>query len=237
MEPTQLHWREWGAGDRIALLIHGIMTDGSSWGRIAPSLVERGYRVLAPDLRGHGQSPRSDDYAWPVFANDIAAHLGDAPIDIAIGHSLGGGVLGALSDRLSISRFIYVDPAWDLPVQGRPDDPEMFAQMASGTDAEVMALFAAWPEEERKIQLEAVRRWDPETARGLLRSGKVYAIPRFAGRPALVVTAENSILVPAEQQRKLVEQGFVVRGAGTPDHAPHRLDPQGFVSLVADWIE
>lgn len=56
----QLHTREWGTGDRTALLVHGIMSDSRTWRRVGPALAERGYRVLAVDLRGHGRSPRGE---------------------------------------------------------------------------------------------------------------------------------------------------------------------------------
>lgn len=236
MSSLPLHWHEWGEGERIALLVHGIMTDGTSWRSFAPLLAEKGYRVLAPDLRGHGSSPRSDDYTWPIFAMDVADRMEGVSIEIAFGHSLGGAVLGVLHDRLSVGRFVYVDPAWDLPVEGREDDPDHFAQMASATDADLMASYPLWPQEEREVELQAVRRWDPDTARGVLRHGRVFAIPRSVERPSLVITAQNSVLVPVEQQRKLAEAGFVVRCAGTPDHAPHRVDPRRFLSLVSDWI-
>ena len=42
---------------RTAVLVHGIARAAGSWWRVAEALVERGYYCLAPDLRGHGQSP------------------------------------------------------------------------------------------------------------------------------------------------------------------------------------
>ena len=54
----KLHVTEWGEGPRTAVLIHGITSEGATWGRVAPRLAERGYRMLAPSLRGHGPSPR-----------------------------------------------------------------------------------------------------------------------------------------------------------------------------------
>ncbi|MEV2226577.1 alpha/beta fold hydrolase, partial [Nocardia vinacea] len=58
---ADLHMRQWGEGNRVAVLVHGMTTDSGSWWRLGPVLAERGYRVLAPDLPGHGCS-RLGDY-------------------------------------------------------------------------------------------------------------------------------------------------------------------------------
>lgn len=55
----RLHTTTWGSGDRIALLVHGLMADHRTWRRVGPALSERGYRVVAVDLRGHGASGRA----------------------------------------------------------------------------------------------------------------------------------------------------------------------------------
>jgi pimeloyl-ACP methyl ester carboxylesterase len=40
------------------VLVHGVTSSSRTWWRVGPALAERGYRVLAVDLRGHGASPR-----------------------------------------------------------------------------------------------------------------------------------------------------------------------------------
>jgi pimeloyl-ACP methyl ester carboxylesterase len=54
----QLHLRTWGKGDRVVVLIHGLSSHATSWDGVGTSLAERGFRVVAPDLRGHGSSTR-----------------------------------------------------------------------------------------------------------------------------------------------------------------------------------
>ncbi|NJL45744.1 MAG: alpha/beta hydrolase [Leptolyngbyaceae cyanobacterium SM2_3_12] len=49
-----LSYLEWGAGDLI-LLLHGLGDHGGVWQGLAPTLADR-YHVIAPDLRGHGDS-------------------------------------------------------------------------------------------------------------------------------------------------------------------------------------
>jgi pimeloyl-ACP methyl ester carboxylesterase len=86
-------YRDEGAGE-VLLLIHGMGGDSSSWRALVPILSKK-YRVIAPDLLGHGQSdkPRGD-YSLGAFAvclRDLLDALGISKATV-IGHSLGGGV-------------------------------------------------------------------------------------------------------------------------------------------------
>src|SRR3978361_21200 len=93
-------------------LIHGMVSDSTTWARAAGQLAEHGHRVLAPDLLGHGDSDKPDDgYQLADFADSLAALLTelDAPDASAarlaalppelgahdatvVGHSFGGAV-------------------------------------------------------------------------------------------------------------------------------------------------
>lgn len=96
----ELFVHEWGAGDRIALLLHGLQDVGATWDAVAPVLVDAGFHVLAPDLRGFGDSGRVADsgyYHFPDYVFDVAelvdAVSPRAPIAL-VGHSMGGTVAG-----------------------------------------------------------------------------------------------------------------------------------------------
>ncbi|OBK13697.1 alpha/beta fold hydrolase [Mycobacterium asiaticum] len=86
-------YRDEGAGE-VLLLIHGIGGSSNHWQAIIPALAKR-YRVIAPDLLGHGQSdkPRGDYSlgAFAVLLRDFLDAL-DIPRVTIIGHSLGGGI-------------------------------------------------------------------------------------------------------------------------------------------------
>ncbi|MFL6072466.1 MAG: alpha/beta fold hydrolase [Mycobacteriales bacterium] len=61
-----------GAGTRTVVLLHGWMSAGTVWRRPAAALAARGYRVVALDLRGHGQSSRPvEGYTLPDYASDL----------------------------------------------------------------------------------------------------------------------------------------------------------------------
>ena len=95
-DEARLAYQETGQG-RPLILIHGHMARGTHWveSGLAGSLAGRGYRVIMPDLRAHGDSARPHDpasYPPDVLADDGLAlidHLGLADYDLA-GHSLGG---------------------------------------------------------------------------------------------------------------------------------------------------
>ena len=54
----RFHVAECGAGERLALCLHGFPELWYSWRHQMPLLAKLGYRVWAPDLRGYGQSER-----------------------------------------------------------------------------------------------------------------------------------------------------------------------------------
>lgn len=100
-------------GDRVAyldegqgeviLLLHGMAGSSQTWRSVLRPL-SRKYRVIAPDLLGHGQSakPRSDYSlgAFAVWLRDLLDELGVAQATV-VGHSLGGGVA---------MQFVYQHP-------------------------------------------------------------------------------------------------------------------------------
>ena len=93
---TKLAYRELGQG-RPVVLIHGYFSNAmTNWVRYghAAAIAERGFRVIMPDLRGHGDSAKPQDPA--AYPPDILADDGFALIE-ALGlasYALGGYSLG-----------------------------------------------------------------------------------------------------------------------------------------------
>lgn len=87
-----LVYRTAGEGPCL-LLIHGITQDSRTWDHLVPLL--DGYRIVAPDLPGHGRSTNPPgDHSMGGYASalrDLLLAL-DIPGATVIGHSLGGGV-------------------------------------------------------------------------------------------------------------------------------------------------
>jgi pimeloyl-ACP methyl ester carboxylesterase len=107
----KLETTTWGDGPRRALIVHGISSNRSGWWRFGPDLAGLGYRVVAPDLRGHGESPKSDRMLIEDYRDDLMA-LGEG-WDLVLGHSLGGAiVLAALEIApAGTARLVLQDPA------------------------------------------------------------------------------------------------------------------------------
>jgi pimeloyl-ACP methyl ester carboxylesterase len=87
-------YRMAGEGPAV-VLVHGLAGSSTTWRYVMPVLVENGYKVIAPDLLGHGQSakPRGD-YSLGAYASGIRDLMVALDVDKAsfVGHSLGGGV-------------------------------------------------------------------------------------------------------------------------------------------------
>lgn len=234
----KLHTQEWGSGDRVALLVHGIMSDHRTWRRVGPALAERGYRVIAVDQRGHGRSPRGtgrtaqERYALEAYAEDLVETL-PAGAELAVGHSLGGiSLLGAV-ERLKPARAVYVDPAWQF---GRVEgvDPRMFVEFRHATREQITALNPRWEAADVDVELATLAVWDEESALAL--SGQESGLPAAPAVPSLVVLADDSFLVAAEDAELLRARGFEVRTVPGAGHTVHRDDHDGFLTALDGWI-
>lgn len=98
----RLAYVEMGDPDGVPiLLLHGFTDSARSWSFTAPYLAT-GFRVIAPDLRGHGHSDQPEGcYTIPELANDVRfliEVLDLAPTHV-VGHSLGGRLAQAIAER------------------------------------------------------------------------------------------------------------------------------------------
>lgn len=111
---VRLAYREVGFG-RPLILIHGYMGRGAIWAEtgIAGRFTARGYGVILPDMRGHGDSARPHDaaaYSPDVLADDglaLIEHLGVTDYDLG-GYSLGGRTVVRLLARGATPRRAVV---------------------------------------------------------------------------------------------------------------------------------
>jgi pimeloyl-ACP methyl ester carboxylesterase len=97
---VRLHWREAGTGDPV-VFIHGFPFRSTMW---APQLeaVPEGWRFIAPDLRGFGNSEAGDfPLTMDLFADDVVALLDHLEIEQAVicGLSMGGYIAFSLVER------------------------------------------------------------------------------------------------------------------------------------------
>ncbi|MFF7079599.1 alpha/beta fold hydrolase [Streptomyces lavendulae] len=230
----QLRTQTWGEGDRLALLVHGIMSDHRTWRRVGPALAGRGYRVVAVDLRGHGASGRGE-YSPELFADDLVETL-PVGAELAVGHSLGGLTLSLAVERLKPARAVFSDPAWHLALPAAGFGPELFADFKTAGRERIRAMNPRWDEEDVDVELSTLAVWDEATALGLAALAGRDLLPAAPVVPSLVQLADPSFLVSPERAALLAERGFEVRTVAGAGHTIHRDDFDGFMASLEGWI-
>ena len=136
---SRIAYEDLGDGTPI-LLIHGFISSGSSWGNgsLKQSLLNQGYRVIIPDLRGNGDSDKplnSTYYANDAEIKDLISLIDHLELDsyMAIGYSRGSIVLAKLlTQDIRIAKAVlggmgadFTNPNWDRRL--------MFAKAFAGT--------------------------------------------------------------------------------------------------------
>src|SRR5262249_52367330 len=114
----RLHLHEWGrSGAPPVVCLHGVTSHGARFGHLAERLPR--FRVLAPDLRGHGRSGWEPPWRLETHVDDVLETAAAAGVDSAswIGHSFGGRVLIELAARFPerVERVALLDPAIWIP--------------------------------------------------------------------------------------------------------------------------
>ena len=109
----RLAYRDIGEGPPL-LLVHGITNSSRSWEPVARRLADKGHRVLAPDLPGHGDSDRHrGDHSLGAHAAALRDLLLATEVERAtvVGHSLGGGIVLQFSYHWPelVERLVLVD--------------------------------------------------------------------------------------------------------------------------------
>jgi pimeloyl-ACP methyl ester carboxylesterase len=91
----RLVYDDYGSGDRVVLLLPGLLFSRRMHRPLAETLADRGHRVLCLDLLGHGDSDRPPEmwnYSMPIFGRQAIALLEHLEIPKAV---IGGTSLGA----------------------------------------------------------------------------------------------------------------------------------------------
>lgn len=159
------------------LFMHGGGQTRHSWGKAARFAVERGFRSISLDLRGHGDSDWASegDYALNDFvadASEIIARL-DSPVTI-VGASLGGltGLLLA-GERVpdAVSALVLVDIAPRVETKGTD---QIGAFMRSAPDG-----FASLEDAAAAVSAYLPHRPRPKSTRGLLKNLRLGSDGRY----------------------------------------------------------
>jgi non-heme chloroperoxidase len=104
---TDIFFKDWGTGTPV-VFSHGWPLSADAWDPQMLFLVNRGYRVIAHDRRGHGRSGQpSSGNDMDTYADDLAAVLDalDVKNAMLVGHSTGGGEVAHYIGRHGSKRF------------------------------------------------------------------------------------------------------------------------------------
>jgi lipase len=109
-----LHVHEWGRRDSPAVVcLHGVTAHGERFRQLAEERWATRFRVLAPDLRGHGRSGWEPPWTFAQHVSDLVETFGPLGRVDWVGHSFGGRLVLELSARHPelIRRAVLLDPA------------------------------------------------------------------------------------------------------------------------------
>jgi pimeloyl-ACP methyl ester carboxylesterase len=229
-----LHVRQTGHGDRVAILLHGMMGSSESWWRVAPALADRGYRVLAIDLPGHGLSPRDPKLTIERAAAAVvesAHNAGALNPSLAIGHSYGGLVLAAALPALLPQQAVLVDAPTSS--RGGWDRDEVRAEYQQDrelrTFAELRRTRPHYSEQDALVEAEAAAQFDPDTAAASASAGG-GSWPAPAG--TIVIRALPSDYVSEESATIMRNNGVIIRDVPGAAHGIWHSHFDEFMDLL-----
>ena len=223
----QLHLHEWGDRQAPAVVcLHGVSTHGRRFRRLAEERLADRFRVLAPDLRGHGQSGYEAPWNLATHVEDILETTAAAGVEHAawIGHSFGARLILELCARAPerVERAVLLDPAIQLlPHVGQnfAEESAKDQRFASAEEAIEGRLLTstrtprAFVEEEAREHLEACPdgwlRWRYSRAAVVTGYSELCTEPpppTVLPTPTLLVHAEEFGLVREDQLADYVER-------------------------------
>ena len=149
-----LHYVDWGnAAAAPLLLIHGCRDHARSWDWVARQMRDD-YHVIAPDLRGHGDSAWACGSSYPLEDSifdlaELISRQGSSPVNI-VAHSLGGAIslLYAGAYPQMVRRLVVIEGTWWSPERVR----QIAAQPMDGR-------IRKWVDQLRELAARSPRRY------------------------------------------------------------------------------
>jgi 3-oxoadipate enol-lactonase len=247
------HVRESGEG-RPVLLLHGFPLSSEMWQQTM-DLAPAGWRMIAPDFRGHGSSEDSDDAGMPRLVRDqveLLDLLGVGEPVVVVGLSMGGYVALEMGrsypDR--VRALVLVDTRAEADDRDGAEKRRATADrvMTRGSEdlAEEMAEKLFSPSTTGAVRsfwrtlMAATRpRGVAAALRGMAERSDSRQVLAGWRKPLLVVVGEDDQITPPEDARRMhqvVPQSRleVIPGAG---HLPPVEQPAAFAKILNAFLE
>jgi pimeloyl-ACP methyl ester carboxylesterase len=232
------------------VLVHGITESRRAWDPLLDALASD-HRVIAIDLRGHGESERRPPYDALTMADDLHAVINAAGAHdpLLVGHSLGGAVVSLYAAQHSARGVMNIDQAIELggfkamlaPIEPmlRGDDAAFQAVMHELADT----LYGPLPSEER-LRLATLAHPEQQVVLGvwdLVLQSSAQELDALVGAAAAAITAPYLALHgtdPGDEYRAwLTAKVKTATIEVWPDHGhyPHLLEPARFLARLRDF--
>jgi len=232
--------RELGTGPRTAALVHGASMAGDVWRDFAQILIdEYDLSIIIIDLRGHGESPRSNNYGVHDFVADLVDTL-PTGLDFLIGQSLGGVSSAWASGSLLPRRYIGLDPAFTAATLTSVA-LRILGRLQTRLPDRILHAVGMPPEGSAPDTMERVHamwaKWDASMMSQLVSSGRRTPFP--VGPPAVpstLILADKSLFVPPPMATELVALGWDIRVKPGGEHDLHLQDPRGVITMLDDVL-
>ena len=238
--------------------MHGVTSSSRTWWRVGSWFTERGWRAVAVDLRGHGESPRMSggesvaDLAGDVHETVAGFLKPGERIDVLLGHSLGALTaleLGTGHPGL-VRRLVLEDPPdskggpsgfegvareVEEGVRHAKEDPDAALENARAENP-------SWSDEDVTNDVAGDLACDAEPVAAMVRSGLRLDLPAMVGAletpTLLMLGSEHRGSVMLEPDRAAVAEALKVGAVNTFEtgHCIHREDFEGYVRLLSRWL-
>lgn len=239
-------YEQLGQGKAPLVLIHGFGLDRTIWRAMAEQYLAD-YRVILPDVRGHGESDAPEgSYPMSLLASDLAGLLDLLEIEQAVvcGHSMGGYIALAFAaqfpDRLAGLGLITTRAEADSPQKraGRYELVEAVRERGSMALAETLAPRLSRDAELVRRAYEMIAATSPQgiigAALGMAERPDRTALLSELNVPGLVVAGREDQIINLEAARKMAErlpmgEFRLIDGAG---HLPMWEEPEMLGSVL-----
>lgn len=235
---------QWGDSKaaKVVVGLHGITANAGAMTEPARMLANKGWKFVAPDMRGHGESTRSNgDFSFDSLIADFASNIPLEP-DVLIGHSFGGTLaqIGVLQGVFKPKSLVLEDPVSYFPDKQTPLDMLAWDEDNLPHDIEgLISMNPKWSRLDAAWKLLSLEQVDFDDARSAFAGNAPWdlrdsAIDLMKITPTIWVLPEDSRFVSVDDKKKLeqdlgTDAIYVIPNVG---HSIHRDDTELFVEIV-----